>query len=163
MRASASIVIERPIREVFTHVSDIGSLDQWMPRMQEPRALTEAPEGLGAIFTALYVRGHRPLPVTCQVTIFDPPHRFAFKVVDGPLEFQGHAAFIGLGGTTQVHLVVETRAGQAPARWVEAWCGPLLRARLRRQLQQSLAALRHSLVPPAPARTYSLHPQPLAA
>ncbi len=163
MRASASIVIERPIREVFTFAGDLAGLDQWMPWLREPQALTDGAVGPGSVFTALYTRGRRPLPITGQVTIFDPPHRFAFKVVDGPLEFQGHAAFIGLGGTTQVHLVVETRAGQAPARWVEAWCGPLLRARLRRQLQQSLAALRHSLVPPAPARTYSLHPQPLAA
>lgn len=163
MRASASIVIERPIREVFALVTDVAYLDQWMEEVEDPQLLSDGRVGLGSAFTATHAHGRRAASVTYQVTVFDPPHRFAFKAVEGPLAFTGHVEFIGLGGTTQVHLIVETRSEHVGAKLAEAWFGPLLRVRLRRLLQQNLAALRQRLTPPVPARTYTLQPSHLAA
>ena len=85
MRASASIVIERPIREVFALVTDVAYLDQWMEEVEDPQVLSDGRVGLGSAFTANH--GRQAASVTYQVTVFDPPHRFAFKAVDGPLAF----------------------------------------------------------------------------
>jgi carbon monoxide dehydrogenase subunit G len=165
MDASASIVIDRPIHEVFRGLSDVPRLDQWMEGVSNPQVPGGEPLNLGGTFTTEYTTGRRTAHVVYQVTVLDPPHRFAFKAIEGPFAFKGHLECIGLGGSTQVHYLVDVGSDGLFTTVLFALMGPLLRSIMARRLHRDLERLRALFTPTAAPKvpTYVLHETRLAA
>jgi len=83
LKEEASIVIGRPIEEVFAFVADPLNDPDWCPTVREPQQV----EGSGPTVGAGYRFMHKPAPIkwaplTVQITELDPPSRFAARSED---------------------------------------------------------------------------------
>jgi hypothetical protein len=76
-----SIMIRRPVEEVFDFVADQRNELSYHPKMTESVKLTEGPIGVGTRFRATVLSRGKPLPLTIEYTGFNRPHRLASRNV----------------------------------------------------------------------------------
>ncbi|MGH3472265.1 MAG: SRPBCC family protein [Nocardioidaceae bacterium] len=90
--AERSIVINRPVHEVFAFFTNVDNDPQWRPHLKEIHAA--GPVGLGSqIHQVVEGPGGRGIPADMAVTGFEPPSRFAFEVTAGPVRPTGEFQF----------------------------------------------------------------------
>jgi carbon monoxide dehydrogenase subunit G len=83
------IHINRPQREVFDLMSDPANDAQWRSGYKFAEWTSEPPVGVGSTFRSVDRFMGRDADATSEITIWDPPHMYAFKSVGGsfPAEF----------------------------------------------------------------------------
>ena len=98
MKASASIVIDKPISEVWDFVSNIENMDKWVNGVREPKPISGGEWGVGSTFESGYEYAGKTHRITYEITGFDAPwsHFDAFHVravsvrgLDGTVGGQG--------------------------------------------------------------------------
>lgn len=90
--ASRTVVINRPIDDVFafftTHTNDTS----WRSHVKE--ISDDGPPGVGAhIHQVVKGPGGRGIPADVEVTRYEPPTRYAFVAVAGPVRPAGEFRF----------------------------------------------------------------------
>jgi uncharacterized membrane protein len=99
--AQRSIVIDRPIGEVFGFFTDPSNDRKWRTHVKEVAA--EGPMAVGSrVHQVVEGPGGRGIPADIQVTSFEPPERYAFRVVAGPVRPVGAFEFEAQEGSTRV-------------------------------------------------------------
>jgi uncharacterized protein YndB with AHSA1/START domain len=101
--AQHSVVINRPVDEVFAFFTDPSNERTWRTQLKE--AAAEGPVGVGSRVHQV-VRGPagRGIPADIEVTGFEPSARYASKVVTGPVRPVGEYRFASEPGGTRVAL-----------------------------------------------------------
>ena len=108
--AQRTIVIDRPPGEVFAFFSDPANDQRWRPHVKEISA--NGPAGRGAtIHQVVDGPGGRGIPADIEVTDYDPPTRYAFKVVAGPARPVGEYRFAPSGSGTEVSFSLQAELG----------------------------------------------------
>jgi len=92
MKIESSIVINRPIEDVWTYVSDFEKASVWNPATLEMRLTSEGPLQQGSSYVWVGQWLGRRIESNCEVTAFEPGREFAYKIVSGP--FPGAASTI---------------------------------------------------------------------
>ena len=143
MNTKTSIIIERPIDEVFDYVSNVENMSRWVSGVHKVRLLSDKVRS-GALFTADYAEGVRRAAIDFKVVEFEPPVRFATKSERGPFSFpfRGTLELRAVGDTTEVTNNIETGPESVASRLADLLLGPVLRPGIRRRLQDELQALR---------------------
>jgi carbon monoxide dehydrogenase subunit G len=72
---SKSVFISRPPAEVFAYLADFANTAEWDPGIVEATQTSEGDVGLGATFDLVSLFLGRRVPVTYQITEYDPPQR----------------------------------------------------------------------------------------
>ena len=141
-----SIVIERPIDEVFAYVSNVENMSRWVSGVRRVRLLSDKVRS-GARFTADYAQGARNAAIAFKVVEFEPPVRFATKSERGPFSFpfRGTMELRSVGTGTEVTSNVESGPDSLATRLADLLLGPVLHRSIRRRLQSELQALRASM------------------
>jgi hypothetical protein len=111
--AERTLTIAAPIDEVFAFFTNPENDVKWRDELVE--AAPEGPMGLNTI-----IRQQVSAPVIgqvaadTQITAWDPPNGYAFKVIAGPIRPQGSFSFEGVDGGTSVtfKLAVDIRGPQ---------------------------------------------------
>ena len=112
LRASDSVVIDRPPQEVFAYVSDLQNLPEWGALSGEMRKETEGPPEVGARYTADLTFLGRRLVISYEVSAYEPPRLFAFRNLDGPLYDEYTYTFEAAeGGGTRFSMAIEMQPG----------------------------------------------------
>ena len=103
MNTKTSIIIERPIDEVFAYVSNVENMSRWVSGVDRVRLISDKVKS-GATFTAEYAEGIRKAAIDFKVVEFEPPTRFATKSERGPFSFpfRGTLELRAVGDTTEV-------------------------------------------------------------
>ncbi|GAB3442994.1 hypothetical protein GCM10027517_20840 [Phycicoccus ginsengisoli] len=100
-RASRTIVIDRPVEEVFafftTHANDAA----WRSQVVEISE-SEPPRQGARIHQVLKGPGGQKIPADLEVTTYEPPLRYTFDVVTGPVRPHGEWLFAPAGDATEV-------------------------------------------------------------
>ena len=73
-RVTGSILIDRPVEEVFDVVADQTLEPSYNPSMTASRQVTDGPVGVGTHFLATVLVRGRPTDVDIEVTRFERPH-----------------------------------------------------------------------------------------
>ena len=143
MITKTSIIIERPIDEVFAYVSNVENMSRWVSGVHRVRLLSDKVKS-GATFTADYAQGVRKAAIDFKVVEFEPPVRFATKSERGQFSFpfRGTLGLRAVGDTTEVTNHIETGPESVATRLANILLGPVLRRGTRRRLQDELQALR---------------------
>ena len=96
-----SVSINRSPQDVFDYVSDPANDANWQGPAESSHWTSEAPPGVGSTQEQVIKFLGRKLDSTIEITIWDPPNTLGFKVIEGPLPFQGAFGFesTGEGGT----------------------------------------------------------------
>ena len=99
--ASGSVVIARPIGEVFSFFADAENDPKWRSGLKSIRRLGEL--GVGTEYEqTVSGPGGRSISANVRVTAFEPEHRVAFEATSGPVRPQGEYRFEAADGGTRV-------------------------------------------------------------
>ncbi len=108
--AERTIVIDRSLDEVFAFFATPGNDPRWRPHVKEIRA--EGPAGAGArVHQVVDGPGGRGIAADIEITAYNPPSRYAFKVVAGPARPVGEFRFEPSGAGTSVHFSLRADLG----------------------------------------------------
>lgn len=135
-----SIVIDRPINEVFAYVSDLTNAPQWQTGLLEVRRTTTAPLGVGAQFTFVRKFLGRRLEATNEFTRYQTGEVVAFVTTSGPVSVEASYLFQTQGAGTQVTCRMQMKA-EGFSRLAE----PLIAASIRREMSAEFGYLKDLL------------------
>jgi carbon monoxide dehydrogenase subunit G len=108
--AQRTIVIGRPLDQVFGFFSDPVNDRSWRPAVKE--ISTDDPPGVGRrIRQVIAGPGGRGISADIEVTGYEPPSRYAFHVVAGPARPNGEFRFIETPNGTEVHFSLAAELG----------------------------------------------------
>lgn len=135
--ASTSIVIGRPVADVFEVLADVTRTPEWHPAAVEEWWTSERPPGVGSTRRAV----SRSMGVTSEneavVTAYEPGRALGLRSTESPMPFEIDLSFSEVEHGTEVVWVV-SMAGAG-------WRRPVARlalAAFMRQLDTGLARLR---------------------
>ena len=141
MRVGENIEINRPVEEVFTHVSDPQPLQEWSGIVKEVRTEAQGTLREGDRYTSVAKFLGRTFETPLEVTAQEPPRRQSARSIGGPfLQEYTYILEEAAGGGTRLTLVAEGEPGGF-FRLV----GPLLRDAGSRQFRADPATLKDLL------------------
>ena len=88
IRAEAQVEIDASSEAVFGLLSDPARFHQWQAGM-EPGRVDDGPIGVGSRLRSRRRFAGMSMPFTSEITVWDPPHRLAFRGVRTPLDVTG--------------------------------------------------------------------------
>jgi uncharacterized protein YndB with AHSA1/START domain len=101
--AQRTVVIDRPVDEVFAFFTDPSNELKWRQHVKEIAA--EGPIAVGSkVHQVVKGPGGRGIPADVEVTGYEPSTRYAFRVVAGPVRPVGEFRFAADGEGTSVSL-----------------------------------------------------------
>jgi uncharacterized protein YndB with AHSA1/START domain len=102
-----SVEIDRRPEDVFTYVTDPSHFAEWQDAVVSARHLDDGPVGQGHKISLTRRMGRREQTMTSELTQFDPPRSYAFRVLDGPVRARGKGAFEPLDGGNRTRFTFE--------------------------------------------------------
>ena len=140
-RIEASVVINRPIEEVFAYMIDFEKTDQWSAQVVETKKTSEGPVGVGTRFVAVARVLGRRIEDTVEVTEYEPNSKYSLKHAAGPISIEkDEFTFESVAGGIKVTHVFEMETGGF-FRLAE----PLVARMIRRQSETDFAHLKDLL------------------
>ncbi len=141
IKIEQSVVINRPIGEVFAFVTDYETHLQWQSGILEAKITSEGPLDVGSQYTYVMQMLGRRLETAGEITEHEPPSKHGWKATSGPFPvFQGAFLFEAVDGSTKVTMV-----GEAEPGGFFKLAEPLALRMTQRQLETSLNNLKDLL------------------
>src|SRR5690349_17281206 len=97
-----SVVINRPVEEVFDFLSHFENITRWEAGILEASQVSPGPLGVGAQGRDVRKFMGKPTETTYEVTEYAPPRRFAVKSVAGPTPVTASYTFEQATGGTRL-------------------------------------------------------------
>jgi uncharacterized membrane protein len=82
-----SIIIHRPIEEVFTYMTDLRNAPEWQSGLLEVQQTTEGPVGIGTTYLAVRRFLGRKMESTMEIIGYEPNSSLKWKTVSSPMPF----------------------------------------------------------------------------
>ena len=99
--AQRSIVVNRPVEEVWAFVADGSTAPRWRPGVLDVEHVSG--HGLGEVWKqGVKGPGGRRIAADYEITAMDPPHLLAFKAIAGPVRPTGEYRLAAENGGTRV-------------------------------------------------------------
>ena len=105
-----SVVINRPIEEVFEFMADIENAPQWRSGVVEVKKLSDEPAVGARASEVLQFLGRR-METTYEITEYEPNVKFGFKTISGPVSMEGGFTVESVGGGTKVSFKIQGETG----------------------------------------------------
>lgn len=135
-----SVVIRRPVNEVFAYVSDFNRAKEWRVEVRESTQTPPGPMVKGSqLHEESAIMGRRVVTESV-VDELEPGRRFAFKHVAGPIPVSGEYLLDAAGDGTKL-----TYTLYAELRGVWRVAAPYLRGSGPKMMARSLEKLRERL------------------
>jgi uncharacterized membrane protein len=142
MAINETIEIARPPQEVFTYATDPDRLTEWQEKLVEAKVETEGPIRVGSRMKQTRRVGGGTRTFTVEVTAHEPPSRFAFRGVDGPVRPRGTITLAPLDDGRRTRYTVELNF---EGHGLGILLAPLVRRDASKQLPDSLRRLKQKL------------------
>lgn len=140
IREEGSVIILRPIDEVFAYVTELTHSAEWQAGLREVRKLTDGPLGVGTRYAFVRSFMGRKVEAANEFVAYEPNRRVQFRVASGPMPGQGTYLFEVTPDGTKVTSVVELEPGG-----LSRIAAPLIGASLRREIVEGLPVLKELL------------------
>jgi uncharacterized membrane protein len=141
MRVEESIEINRPLKEVFNYVSEVGNYPKWMAHALEVLKDTEGPPQHSDRFTLAIKSVGRRFETPYERTSYEANRRYTDRAVGGPIPNQRwDCTFEEVPGGTRLRRAVEAE----PAGLLKL-LEPLQKRAAERQLRADLQTLKDVL------------------
>jgi uncharacterized membrane protein len=135
-----SIVIERPVREVWEFVQDTSKDPLWQTTLVESQVLTEGPKRVGTQVQEVRRFLGVQIPMTLELTEFEPERKSSLKAVTGGIPLSGSYSLEPFGGGTKL-----TVTGRLEAHRSFKLAEPVFSRMTTRELGASLGHLKDLL------------------
>jgi carbon monoxide dehydrogenase subunit G len=147
-RYEASVVINRPVEEVFEFVTNPKNDLLWQSGVLESEQTSEGPMGVGTTLRSVSQSMGRRMEGTWEVIEYKANKKITTKAASGPISAETSLAFEPVEGGTRISLVGEGETGGF-FRLAE----PIVVRIFQRDLEASLATLKDILEAEAEAST----------
>jgi uncharacterized protein YndB with AHSA1/START domain len=134
--AEQTIVIDRPIAEVFAFVTDQRNTPAWQAGLVEARPLVAGPPGVGTRHAIVRHFMGRRMEAVNEYLRYEPNKLVTFKTISGP-KVEASYLFEAVDGGTRVTSRVQL---QMPG--LMGLFDPLIGMSLRREMRAALPALK---------------------
>jgi carbon monoxide dehydrogenase subunit G len=105
------ILIDRPVQEVFIFLSNPLNLPKWQTMIAKIDPVSEGPVQVGSKFNIHSEMLGRKIDGVMEITEYDPPDKFGFKNVAGPIQVRATATLKPVGTGTKVTLTAQGEPG----------------------------------------------------
>ncbi len=102
-----SIVINRPIEEVFAALADLENDIKWRSEWVETKNMSGCSLGVGATFRLTGEFLGRRMPIVYEVIEYEPNQSAAWKTVSGPVPMKFQRTFERVDGSTRFTIKYE--------------------------------------------------------
>jgi uncharacterized protein YndB with AHSA1/START domain len=136
----ASVVINRPVEEIFAFVADPNNTVQWAGPVIEAEKTSEGPVGLGTTSTRVTQFLGRTMEATYEITEYEVNRYYADKMTSGPMPIGGRISFEPTNEGTKV-----TVAGDIEAAGFYKLAEPLIARMAKRQVATDVQTLKDLL------------------
>ncbi|MBI5825342.1 MAG: SRPBCC family protein [Chloroflexi bacterium] len=99
-----SILIDRPMKDVFAFVADPNNMAQWNSAVVSLQQVTPGAVGVGAKFKSIGEAMGRRIEGEMQVTAYEPDTKCGFQLNAGPMQMNLAITFKTVGTGTKVSL-----------------------------------------------------------
>jgi carbon monoxide dehydrogenase subunit G len=111
----SSIVINRPIEDVFAVLTNVDNTGKWFPGDVKEWWTSPPPHGVGSTRRARVKMGPMTTENDAVATIYEPPHRAGMKGTSKNAPFEAMLTFEAVEGGTRVESNIELDL-RGPAR-----------------------------------------------
>jgi uncharacterized protein YndB with AHSA1/START domain len=139
-KIEASVLINRPVDEVFARLTDVQNWPQWNPRLLQVEQTSDGPMGVGTTFRGLSEGPSGTAEWTSEVTEYEPNQKMAQKMEAGPALIESSWIFVPAEAGTKLSIVTEAETGG-----LLKLAGPLLDRQMKKQAEENLARLKAML------------------
>jgi len=140
MELISSIVIHRPVEEVFSYMTDVKNFSNWMSELVEAKQTSKGSVGVGTTASAVAnVLGRRVENIQ-EITKYEANSTFAFKATSGPVKTEDEFNFESVADGTKV-----TRTTKGEFGGFFKMAEPLFARMLNRQFETNFANLKDLL------------------
>jgi len=146
MTINGTILIRRPLEEVFDFVADERNEPAYNPQIGSVEKVTPGPIGVGTQWHAVAASRRRATPFELEVTEYTRPHRLASLTRMRGMDISGGLTFAPEGSATRMNWYWELRP-----KGMAKLAGPLIAAMGRKREQQTWSRLKTHLESPSPA------------
>ncbi len=140
IKVKHSVVIDRPLAEVFTYVTDIEKMPVWSSEVEKAWKTSEGPMGKGTTASSVAKLLGRRVENTVEVTEYELNRKYFLKPTSGPVTGDIEFHFESLAGGTKVSIALEAETG-AFFKLGE----PIVNRMLQRQYETNAATLKDLL------------------
>jgi uncharacterized membrane protein len=140
IKVEDSIVINRPIEEVFAYISDLSNAPEWQTGLLEVRMTTPEPSGVGTRYTFVRKFLGRRLEASNEFTQYEPNQVVTFITTSGSVAVEASYLFEETPEGTNVTCQMEMQPGGF-SRLAE----PLIAASVRREMSAEFGYLKDLL------------------
>lgn len=140
VKVEASVVINRPLEEVFAFVTTIENSPKWESEVVEAKQTSEGSISVGTTFNGVGEFLGRRIESTFAVTAYEPNRTYAIKTTSGPMPFEQEHALEPVEGGTKVTIVAEVNPGG-----IFRLAEPIFARRVQSQLDTNLSNLKNVL------------------
>ena len=100
MKVSHTIIIDRPINDVFNFVTNLQNETRWQPEIKS--VTLEGALQVGSTFREIRTTFGRTYDWHFRITEFVPPYRITIDTIKGTARYRGSRIFEGKEGGTKV-------------------------------------------------------------
>jgi uncharacterized protein YndB with AHSA1/START domain len=140
VKVEKSVVINRPIEEVFAYVTNPDNVAEWAGPVTEAKQTSEGPVGVGTTSTRVTEFLGRRSESIYEVTEYEPNRKFAEKTTSGTLQTAEIITFESADGGTKV-----TIGGEVEATGFGKIAEPVFARMAKRQLDTDISNLKDLL------------------
>lgn len=133
-----SIVINRPVEEVFAFLSNAENDSKWASGSVEVKKTSEGPVGVGTTWRSVGKFLGQRMESELEVTEYEPNRKYASKVKAGPVPYEARVTFERVEGGTQVNIIFE---GEPDSFF--KMTEPLVLSMAKRQFESEFAHLKN--------------------
>ena len=132
--------IKKPVEEVFAFLANPENETKWQPDLLSAKLTSNGPVGVGAEGCDVRKFMGKETVTTWRVTEFVPNRKMTFKVIAGPMPFQGTYDFKSANGGTKLIYRVQAETSGA-SKLLE----PLVSRMVKGQGEKQMTALKQAL------------------
>jgi uncharacterized membrane protein len=111
IKVNNSVVIERPIAEVFAYVTDIEKMPVWSSEVERAWKTSEGPLDKGTTFSSEAKLLGRRIENTIEVTEYEPNSKWSLKPTSGPVSGEIEFHFEPVDGGTKFSVTLDADTG----------------------------------------------------
>ena len=139
-KMEASVLINRPVEEVFEFLSDVGNWPQWNSTMSEAEQTSEDPVAVGATARGVSEFLGQRIEWTSEVTEYEPNRKVKLRIISGPMLMEQSLTFEPVEGATRL-----TMAGEGEFGGLFKLAQPVVNRSMKKQSEANLANLKDIL------------------
>jgi uncharacterized protein YndB with AHSA1/START domain len=133
-----SLVVNRPVEEVFAYATDPANLPEWQTSALEARV--DGPMQAGATGSIVRKFLGRRMESTVQFDEYEPPRKFGLQAKSGPVPFRVRQTYEPEGEGARINVVLEGEPGG-----FFKLAEPLVERAIRREMESNFATLKDIL------------------